>query len=113
MYLVDGKEKPVKENLFLEWFEQIYNHMVDVKHEYLAAQPDHNYDFVNHETKPITGTTAKPDGVVYYNNYTGKDLVSVHMIIEAKVKEYANGPSGEALGQMADYAQLVWQNQPT
>ncbi|KAJ1720426.1 hypothetical protein LPJ53_004952 [Coemansia erecta] len=112
-YLINGKKDTVKEAMLFKWFGQVYKHMTGVKHKYLDNQPNHNYVFKKHETKPVTGTLSKPDGVVYYGSYLKKDFGSVHMIIEAKVKEYANGPSGEALGQMADYAQLVWQNQPT
>ncbi|KAJ1721326.1 hypothetical protein LPJ53_004150 [Coemansia erecta] len=65
------------------------------------------------ETRPLRGTTTKPNGVTYYGNHAKKDLTSVHILMVAKVKEYADGPSGDALCQMADYAELVWKKQPT
>ncbi|KAJ1721059.1 hypothetical protein LPJ53_004368, partial [Coemansia erecta] len=66
--------------------------MEAVKHSYLDAQTNHGYVFMKHETRFLSGTTAKPDGVIYYGNHAKKDLTSVHVLIVAKVKEYADGP---------------------
>ncbi|KAJ2783693.1 hypothetical protein GGI15_002487 [Coemansia interrupta] len=112
-YSINNIKDNVKEHMLFKWFGQIHKHMKAVKHPYLDDQPDCRYEFVNHESRHISGKEAKPNGVVYYGNYIEQNPSSIHVIVEAKVKEYANGPSGEALGQIADYARLVWQHQPT
>ncbi|KAJ1864209.1 hypothetical protein LPJ73_000330 [Coemansia sp. RSA 2703] len=109
----DGKKQAFKETLLVSWYDQIVTHMMRVRNEYLDAQSNHNYEFVNHETRSLSGTGAKPDGIVYYGNYIVKDAQAIHILVKATIKEYFDGPSGDALGQMAEYAQHVWQSQPT
>ncbi|KAJ2396398.1 hypothetical protein GGI05_001141 [Coemansia sp. RSA 2603] len=110
---IEGKKSAAKEWMLTNWFSEIFTHMMGVRHEYLDAQPDHGYVLKKLETKSMSGTAAKPDGAVYYSDYLNTKLDSIHMLIEAKIREHINGPNDDALGQMADYAQLVWQNQPT
>ncbi|KAJ2378336.1 hypothetical protein IW150_000868 [Coemansia sp. RSA 2607] len=84
----DGKKQAFKETLLVSWYDQIVTHMMRVRNEYLDAQSNHNYEFVNHETRSLSGTGAKPDGIVYYGNYIVKDAQAIHILVKATIKEY-------------------------
>ncbi|KAJ1721060.1 hypothetical protein LPJ53_004369 [Coemansia erecta] len=113
LYTADT-EVPIKENLLVQWFESIYNHLesLDSGH-YISSPPTTRYIYENHETAVISGTSIKPGGVVFYGDFLKKEIDNVHLFMEAKVEGGSDCLFMEALGQMAEYAHCVWQAQPT
>ncbi|KAJ1720427.1 hypothetical protein LPJ53_004953 [Coemansia erecta] len=107
-------EISVKESMLVKWFEDIHNHLESLDHNlYISSPPSNSYIYENHETSVITGTSIKPDGVIFYSDLISKEIDTVHAIMEAKVEEGGGCTFMEALGQMAEYAHCVWQAQPT
>ncbi|PIA12488.1 hypothetical protein COEREDRAFT_18047 [Coemansia reversa NRRL 1564] len=108
-----GKKTPGSENNLMALFNLAVNNMTCANFDaYPLAQPTTIYEYEDHQSIPIKGTDMKPDGVFYYSN-ARKSANSIHFIVEAKIGSYTNELPSIILGEMAQYAGLVWRDQPT
>ncbi|KAJ1802218.1 hypothetical protein LPJ56_007263, partial [Coemansia sp. RSA 2599] len=81
--------------------------------EYPMVNSIRQYVFNNHETNQVLGSGVKPDGAFFYPQHELKTFSDIHIIVEAK-RQVCNPCIPNAfLGQMASYAQLVWEAQYT
>ncbi|KAJ1726226.1 hypothetical protein LPJ61_005335 [Coemansia biformis] len=77
-----------------------------------ASMPRNPYGLEDHQQKPIYGSSHKADGVFYYARPT-PNMAAVHMVMEAKRAPAGLDINKDDLGQIADYAHAVWEDQPT
>ncbi|KAJ2518443.1 hypothetical protein GGI11_002863 [Coemansia sp. RSA 2049] len=75
--------------------------------------PQNHYILADHQKKPIPGSSHKADGVFYYSRPRRCDISTVHMFIEAKVVPTPGSLPIEIMGQIIDYVNAVWTDQPT
>ncbi|KAJ2769587.1 Mitogen-activated protein kinase 3, partial [Coemansia nantahalensis] len=73
--------------------------------------PTHNYTVQDHQDDKVSDSGLKPDVVLYYG--CKPDIARAHIVVEAKFEPKKGKIDDRSLGQIADYALLVWKNQPT
>ncbi|KAJ1890487.1 hypothetical protein LPJ66_007446, partial [Kickxella alabastrina] len=61
----------------------------------------------------ITGSAHKPDLAFYHRGVLVRDITTVDFVLEAKLDPAPNGPSDKTGGQLADYANALWENDGT
>ncbi|KAJ2221270.1 hypothetical protein IWW45_008915 [Coemansia sp. RSA 485] len=106
--------KDVKEAALVEKFQLFVaccSNISEQEHPLVGCLKE--YRFENHETRNVLGTSAKPDGVFYYQNHITETFSNIHVIVEAKKQPCGIRISNQSLGQMTHYAQMVWESQPT
>ncbi|KAJ2084260.1 hypothetical protein H4R24_000202 [Coemansia sp. RSA 988] len=108
-----GKTTAASENNLMALFNIAVHEMSGANFDaYPLAQPATIYRYEDHQTTSIKGTDMKPDGVFYYSGLK-KSADSIHFIVEAKISQYVNELPPIILGQIAEYAGLIWEEQPT
>ncbi|KAJ2559278.1 hypothetical protein EV175_000418 [Coemansia sp. RSA 1933] len=75
--------------------------------------PQELYDLIDCQNAPVPGSSHKPDGVFYYSETTGGGIPSVHMCVEAKIASNPGTIPSDNLGQILDYINAIWTEQPT
>ncbi|KAJ1857201.1 hypothetical protein LPJ57_007140, partial [Coemansia sp. RSA 486] len=106
--------KDVKEAALVEKFESFVaccSNISEQEHPLVGCLKE--YRFETHETRNVVGSSAKPDGVFYYRGHITETFSNIHVIVEAKKQPCGIHIPNQSLGQMAHYAQLVWESQPT
>ncbi|KAJ2393852.1 hypothetical protein GGI23_004925, partial [Coemansia sp. RSA 2559] len=77
------------------------------------AIPQEMYDLADHQGSAVPGSPHKPDGVLYYTKRAVKDIRAVHMCVEAKIASTPHVIPELTMGQILDYMNALWVNQPT
>ncbi|KAJ2394520.1 hypothetical protein GGI05_002003 [Coemansia sp. RSA 2603] len=95
------------------YFHQLYKDMVNRCNNLdESVKRAVDYELVDHQTKSVAGSRSKPDAV-FNNPRPDKDeWTRVHIIVEGKKLE-KQAIEGKDLGQMAEYARMIWKSQPT
>ncbi|KAJ2391406.1 hypothetical protein GGI23_005423, partial [Coemansia sp. RSA 2559] len=75
--------------------------------------PQQIYSLADHQGSAVPGSPHKPDGVVYYTKRTVKDIHAVHMCVKAKIAPTPDVIPDVTMGQILDYMNALWVNQPT
>ncbi|KAJ1899310.1 hypothetical protein LPJ81_004168 [Coemansia sp. IMI 209127] len=78
-----------------------------------ADIPQEIYDLADHQGSAVPGSPHKPDGVLYYSKHAVKDIHAVHMCVEAKITPTPDAIPDLTMGQILDYMNALWVNQPT
>ncbi|KAJ1945573.1 hypothetical protein GGF37_001636 [Kickxella alabastrina] len=61
----------------------------------------------------IVGSAHKPDLAFYHRAVIKRGITTVDFVLEAKMDLAPNGPSDKIGGQLADYANALWENDGT
>ncbi|KAJ2719803.1 hypothetical protein GGI07_004998 [Coemansia sp. Benny D115] len=109
-----GKSRTVNET---ELFREFTNTWESLAEEYSVKftdlDPFSRYSFASHETSAVSGSTIKPDGVLFLASTTNNMVADIHILFEAKISEYPSELPDDVLGQIAEYSHEVWSAQPT
>ncbi|KAJ2783930.1 hypothetical protein H4R18_001413 [Coemansia javaensis] len=104
------------EGAIMSYFLELYDLMCDTAQAATgsagSAVPTQLYRLEDHQSAPISGTSHKPDGVLYYP-WDNLGMAAVHIGVEAKLSSAPVTTSDKGFGQIADYACAVWEKQPT
>ncbi|KAJ1727387.1 hypothetical protein LPJ61_004595, partial [Coemansia biformis] len=93
------------------YFFQLHRKMEAVAKK-STSMPKCPYDLKDHHQKPISESSHKAAGVFYYKRQT-RNMTTVHMVMEAKLAQAGSVINKKDLGQIADYAHTIWEDQPT
>ncbi|KAJ2558528.1 hypothetical protein EV175_000743 [Coemansia sp. RSA 1933] len=77
------------------------------------AIPQQRYPLVDHQNKAIAGTSHKADFAFYYSDRFDEGISSVHLFVEAKIAQTPNRLPDLTKGQLLDYVNVLWTEQPT
>ncbi|KAJ2718942.1 hypothetical protein GGI07_005508 [Coemansia sp. Benny D115] len=109
-----GEPRTVNET---ELFREFTNMWERLTKEYNVRCPGlypfSRYLFASHETSAVSGSTIKPDGVLFLASTTKRMVADIHILFEAKISEYPSELPDDVLGQIAEYSRDVWGAQPT
>ncbi|KAJ2086206.1 hypothetical protein IW138_005838 [Coemansia sp. RSA 986] len=108
------------EDALMAYFIRLYKEMsksaamaVSAPNTPNADIPQVRYSLVDHQNKLIPGSSHKADGVFYYNRRSPKSIPSVHMVVKAKVESTMEKILDKTKGQLLDYVNAIWTEQPT
>ncbi|KAJ2355468.1 hypothetical protein GGF43_002669 [Coemansia sp. RSA 2618] len=108
-----GQHVKATERMLADWFQEVYNNMAQTDFRMIpAANPGWESAYEDHQDHSVPGTGLKPDGVIYFapEIYSAQ---SIHIPIEAKLASHTGELPVLVLGQIAEYARVIWAAQHT
>ncbi|KAJ2373713.1 hypothetical protein GGI05_007421, partial [Coemansia sp. RSA 2603] len=110
---VSSTDVSLQESHITDYFHQLYYEMVNrCKNLDESVKCAVDYQLVDHQTKSVADNKNKPDAVFYNPHIQTDDWSRAHIIIKGKKSEKQT-IEGKDLGQMAEYARMIWKSQPT